>query len=56
MSRIILEPEPVLRPEPDARSRSILEYDKIIAELARHARSAPGRDLCLALLPATDID
>ncbi len=56
MASIIREPDSELRPQPDARSRHILEYDKIIAELSRHARSAPGRERCLALLPSSDLD
>ena len=34
----------------------ILEYTKIIERLADKATSAPGRDLCLNLLPKTDFD
>ncbi len=55
MSRFVLEATTTPRPEPDARSRTILEYDKIIADLARHAHSAPGRERCLELLPASDL-
>lgn len=55
MSKFILEPLPDIRPESDAHSRNILEYDKIIIELGRHARSVPGRELCLALLPSSDL-
>lgn len=33
----------------------ILEFDKIIAQLADRATSAPGRARCLSLLPDTDI-
>ncbi|MCR4763986.1 MAG: endonuclease MutS2 [Lachnospiraceae bacterium] len=36
------------------RALRILEYDKIVAALAEHADSAPGRTLCLALLPSAD--
>ncbi len=39
----------------DARSLTILEYGKIIHELAQMAHSAPGRDLCEALQPVSDI-
>ncbi len=33
-----------------------LEYDKIICRLAEKADSEPGRKLCLALLPITDLE
>lgn len=38
----------------DTRSLTILEYDKIIHELAGLAHSEPGRLLCLALEPVSD--
>ena len=34
----------------------VLEYTKIIERLADKATSAPGRELCLHLLPQTDLD
>jgi len=34
----------------------VLEYTKIIERLADKATSAPGRELCLNLLPKTDLD
>ena len=34
----------------------VLEYHKIIERLADKASSLPGRELCLALTPDTDID
>ena len=34
----------------------VLEYTKIIDRLADKATSAPGRELCLHLLPQTDLD
>ena len=34
----------------------VLEYTKIIERLADKATSAPGRELCLGLLPETDLD
>ncbi len=34
----------------------VLEYTKIIERLADKATSAPGRELCLHLLPGTDLD
>ena len=34
----------------------VLEYTKIIERLAERATSAPGRELCLHLLPQTDIE
>lgn len=37
----------------DARTLTILEYDKIILELAGLAHSAPGRELCQALQPGS---
>ncbi|HAL73920.1 MAG TPA: endonuclease MutS2 [Clostridiales bacterium] len=39
----------------DARSLTILEYDKIIHELAQMAHSSLGRDRCEALLPVSDL-
>jgi DNA mismatch repair protein MutS2 len=39
----------------DTRSLTILEYDKIIAELSGLAHSAPGLDLCAALQPSPDL-
>ncbi|MEA4888489.1 MAG: endonuclease MutS2 [Clostridiaceae bacterium] len=39
----------------DIRSQNILEYDKIIHELADLAYSEPGRQLCLALEPVADM-
>lgn len=38
----------------DIRSQSILEFDKIIADLASLAHSAPGQLLCEALQPSSD--
>ena len=38
------------------KSLNILEYDKIVARLADHATSAPGKALCNALLPYTDLE
>ncbi len=35
---------------------SALEWGKITARLAHHASSEPGRDLCAALSPGTDLD
>jgi DNA mismatch repair protein MutS2 len=40
----------------DARSLAILEYDKVIHELAGFAQTDPGRGLCLTLLPEPDLD
>src|SRR5512141_1956529 len=37
-------------------SLSALEWGKIIARLSAHASSEPGRDLCAALAPGTDLD
>ena len=34
----------------------VLEYTKIIERLADKATSAPGRELCLHLLPQTDLE
>ena len=34
----------------------VLEYTKIIDRLADKATSAPGRELCMKLLPMTDLD
>ncbi len=39
----------------DTRSLTILEFDKIIHELAQMTHSSPGRDLCEALLPVSDL-
>ena len=39
----------------DTRSLNILEYDKIIHELAQMAHPAPGREMCEALLPVPDL-
>lgn len=39
----------------DARSLTILEYDKIIHELAQMAHSSLGRDRCDELLPVSDL-
>ena len=38
------------------RALRILEYDKIIHELATLAHSEPGRQLCLALEPSSDME
>ncbi|NLB44205.1 MAG: endonuclease MutS2, partial [Clostridiaceae bacterium] len=38
------------------RALRILEYDKIIHELAALAHSEPGRQLCLALEPSSDME
>jgi DNA mismatch repair protein MutS2 len=35
---------------------SALEWGKITARLAHHASSEPGRELCAALFPGTDLD
>jgi len=35
---------------------SALEWGKITARLSAHASSEPGRDLCAALSPGTDLD
>jgi len=35
---------------------SALEWGKITARLSVHASSEPGRDLCAALFPGTDLD
>ncbi|MBE0607661.1 MAG: endonuclease MutS2, partial [Deltaproteobacteria bacterium] len=35
---------------------SALEWGKITARLSAHASSEPGRDLCAALFPGTDLD
>ncbi len=40
----------------NTKSLTILEYDKIISRLTEHASSQPGKELCRALIPATDID
>ncbi|MGI6298280.1 MAG: hypothetical protein ACOX1T_03625 [Saccharofermentanales bacterium] len=55
MTKYILEATHEIRPEPDARSRKLLEYDKIIADLARHAHSSLGRERCLELVPDSDL-
>ena len=34
----------------------VLEYTKIIDRLADKATSAPGRELCIKLLPMTDLE
>lgn len=34
----------------------VLEYNKIIEQLAEKASSAPGKEMCLKLLPETDYD
>ena len=39
----------------DSRTLHILEFDKIVALLAACAQSAPGRELCEALLPSSAI-
>ncbi len=39
----------------DSRTLHILEFDKIVAMLATRAQSAPGRELCEALLPTSSI-
>ena len=39
----------------DSRTLHILEFDKIIALLSARAQSAPGRELCEALLPSPEI-
>lgn len=39
----------------DSRTLHILEFDKIVALLAARAQSAPGRELCEALLPSSAI-
>ena len=39
----------------DHRSLKILEYDKIIHELAGLAHSEPGRRLCVGLEPVHDL-
>ena len=33
-----------------------LEYHKIISQLEEHATSDPGRRLCAALLPSSDLE
>ena len=33
-----------------------LEWGKVVARLAAHAASGPGRELCAALAPGTDTD
>ncbi|MBO5346827.1 MAG: hypothetical protein J6A45_01635, partial [Lachnospiraceae bacterium] len=33
-----------------------LEYNKIIAQLAAFADSDPGKQVCLSLVPGTDLD
>ncbi|MBR3634919.1 MAG: endonuclease MutS2 [Lachnospiraceae bacterium] len=35
---------------------SVLEYNKITQKLADYASSAPGKDMCLKLVPLSDID
>ncbi len=55
MTKYILEATHEIRPEPDARSRKLLEYNKIIADLARHAHSSLGRERCLELVPDSDL-
>ncbi len=39
----------------DTRTRKILEYDKIIDRLASRAHSLPGREMCMSLIPTTDV-
>ena len=39
----------------DSRTLHILEFDKIVSLLAARAQSAPGRELCEALLPSSAI-
>lgn len=39
----------------DSHSQTILEYDKIIADLMSLSHSAPGHDLCAALQPVADL-
>jgi DNA mismatch repair protein MutS2 len=41
---------------PRGTALSALEWEKIVARLAGHACSEPGRALCAALLPGTDLD
>ncbi len=40
----------------DPRTQRILEFDRIVAQLADQAASEPGRELCLALQPSPDLD
>ena len=40
----------------EQRSLTILEYDKMVHELAGLAQTAPGRDLCGELLPSDQVD
>lgn len=37
------------------RPLKVLEFDKIITLLASHASSAPGKDLCMSLVPMDDL-
>ena len=39
----------------DSRTLHILEFDKIVALLSARAQSAPGRELCEALLPSPEM-
>src|SRR5437879_13237823 len=40
----------------DAHALRTLEFDKVIARLARHTSFAAGREVALALEPSTDFD
>ena len=35
---------------------SVLEYNKITQKLADYASSAPGKDMCLKLVPLSDLE